>query len=237
MNNAVVLLHGFLGFVQIGPLHYFRGIVKTFNQAGIYCLSPQVPPAGTIQQRAESLANQLFQNNIQNHTLIAHSMGGLDARYLISHLDPDHRIKHLITIGTPHHGSPVANWFLNSRRPFPSWIRYRGMPGLGELTPEARQANPIPDRVDVTYQSYASARPLHEIPFWLRPYSRMIPNENDGLVSVESAKWGDFQGTLHADHFELVGWNLSFPNKEISRPFDHLAFWSQFTRNLPDTQR
>jgi len=231
MHNATVLLHGFLGFSQIGPIQYFRGVAHILNQAGIYCLSPQVPAAGTIKERAESLADQLFQSDIQNFSLFGHSMGGLDARYLISFLDPNHRIKQLITIGTPHHGSTVANWFLDSRRPFPSWIRYRGMPGLGELTPETRQANPIPDRADVIYRSYASARPVHELPFWLRPYARMIPAENDGLVSVESAKWGDFRGTLHADHFELIGWNLSFPNQAFSRPFDHLAFWSQFTQN------
>ena len=31
--------------------------------------------------------------------------------------------------------------------------------------------------------------------------------ENDGLVSVESAKWGDYQGTLeNVNHLDLVGW-------------------------------
>ena len=43
--------------------------------------------------------------------LIAHSMGGLDSRFLISHLQPegDNRILSLTTIGSPHHGSPIAD--------------------------------------------------------------------------------------------------------------------------------
>lgn len=31
--------------------------------------------------------------------------------------------------------------------------------------------------------------------------------QNDGLVSVESAKWGEYRGTLHnVNHLDLVGW-------------------------------
>ena len=43
--------------------------------------------------------------------LIAHSMGGLDSRFLITHLQPeeDNRILSLTTIGSPHHGSPIAD--------------------------------------------------------------------------------------------------------------------------------
>ena len=43
--------------------------------------------------------------------LIAHSMGGLDSRFLITHLQPtsDNRILSLTTIGSPHRGSPIAD--------------------------------------------------------------------------------------------------------------------------------
>ena len=130
-------------------------------------------------------------------------MGGLDARYLITFLDPDRRVKSLLTVATPHRGTPVATWLLESRGLIPAWIRHIGRPGLGELTPEARAAMPIPDRADVNYSSYAGYRPLNELPFWLRPYGRIVPENNDGLVQVSSAQWGRFRGIIRADHWSL----------------------------------
>ena len=44
---------------------------------------------GTIAERASLLANQLFQSDVAEFSLFAHSMGGLDARYLISFPDSD----------------------------------------------------------------------------------------------------------------------------------------------------
>lgn len=42
---------------------------------------------------------------------VAHSMGGLDVRYLISHLKPSsYTPLSLTTIGTPHRGSPFMDW-------------------------------------------------------------------------------------------------------------------------------
>jgi triacylglycerol lipase len=154
-------------------------------------------------------------------------MGGLDARYLISHLDPDRRVKSLLTVATPHLGSPLAKWFLEVRGTIPAWIRHIGYPGLGDLTPEARTAMPIPNREDVDYRSYASCRLLDELPFWLRRYASLIPEDNDGLVPVSSAKWGKFCGTLRADHLEVIGWSTGLPNARSARPFNHLAFWGE----------
>lgn len=42
---------------------------------------------------------------------VAHSMGGLDCRYLISNIKPtSYTPVSLTTIGTPHHGSPFMDW-------------------------------------------------------------------------------------------------------------------------------
>lgn len=226
-----VLLHGYLGFSQFGPIHYFRGVAHALEQAGVHCLLPAVSPAGTIAERAGMLAYELFKSDIPEFFLLGHSMGGLDARYLASFLDPDRRIKRVLTVSTPHHGSPVATWALASPTLFPAFIRYIGRPGLDELTPEARLAAPIPDRGDVLYTSYASNRPLAEQSVLLRSLGRLIHDNNDGLVSVDSARWGNFLGTLHADHLELIGWSLGLPNASIVRPFDHIQFWTQAAKS------
>ncbi|HEV7930396.1 MAG TPA: alpha/beta fold hydrolase, partial [Nitrosospira sp.] len=198
VSPTLVLVHGFLGFSHWGPIEYFRGVRKMLLRAGIHPLIPQVPSAGSIAMRAEVLARKLFLTDTPAFALVGHSMGGLDARYLITHLDPDRRVKSLLTIATPHRGTPLATWFLEASGPIPALVRHIGRPGLGELTPDARTAMPIPNREDVNYCSYASARTLDELPFWLRPYGRLIPEDNDGMVPVSSAKWGKFRGAVRA---------------------------------------
>src|SRR5262249_14838160 len=71
-------------------------------------------PAGSIVERAHDL--KAYLDNPQHPAvfgqrvhLIAHSMGGLDARYMITKLGMAPRIASLTTIGTPHHGSPIAD--------------------------------------------------------------------------------------------------------------------------------
>ncbi|MDQ3185157.1 MAG: thioesterase [Pseudomonadota bacterium] len=224
---TLALLHGFLGFSRRGPIEYFRGVEHALREMHIIPLMPEVSPAGTIAERAEALARQLFLSDAPTFALVAHSMGGLDARHLITYLDPHRRIKSLLTVATPHRGSPLALWFLQSHGPIPALIRHIGNPGLGELTPEARAAMPIPDRDDVDYSSYASCRPPHELPFWFRPYGRVIPEDNDGMVPVSSTRWGKFRGVMRTDHLEFIGWSLAMPNARVARPFNHIHFWKQ----------
>ncbi|SFW30830.1 triacylglycerol lipase [Nitrosovibrio sp. Nv17] len=222
---TLALLHGFLGFSRRGPIEYFRGVGSALRERGIAPLTPEVRPAGTIAERAEALARTLLRGNAETFALVAHSMGGLDARYLIGHLDPDRRIRSLVTVATPHRGSPVAAWALEARGMLPAWIRLVGRPGLDELTPEARLAAPIPDRPDVSYASYAAQRPVAEQPPWLRAFGRIMGGANDGMVPVESAYWGEFRGILRADHVELLGWSLAPPDGRSLRPFRHADFW------------
>jgi triacylglycerol lipase len=226
-SPTLVLIHGFLGFSRWGPIEYFRGVRKMLLRSGIRPLIPKLPSAGSIAARSEALARELFRTDASAFALMGHSMGGLDARYLITHLDPDKRVKSLLTIATPHRGTPLATWFLKARGPIPACVRYIGRPGLCELTPEARAAMPIPDREDVDYASYASCRGLDELPFWLRPYGRVVREDNDGMVPVSSTKWGQFRGIMQADHLELIGWSIDLPDARSKRPFDHLSFWSE----------
>ena len=48
--------------------------------------------------------------------VIAHSMGGLDARYMITHLGMAEQVRSLTTVATPHHGTFVADWFVANFR-------------------------------------------------------------------------------------------------------------------------
>src|SRR5262249_25680556 len=66
-----------------------------------------------------------------------------------------------------------------------------------------------PDRPGVRYFSVAG---LHDgnplTPEWLLSYRLVLANEgaNDGVVAVESAKWGESFELWEGDHFSLVNW-------------------------------
>ncbi len=50
--------------------------------------------------------------------IIAHSMGGLDARYLISRLQPKGvDVRSLVTVATPHRGSALADYIIDGIGP------------------------------------------------------------------------------------------------------------------------
>ncbi len=54
---------------------------------------------------------------------------------------------------------------------------------------------------------------------------------NDGLVTVQSARWGTFMQCVPADHMSEVGQiNLSGPNPKSG--FDHLQFWRTVVARL-----
>lgn len=234
-GSSFVFVHGVLGFARftVGRkrIDYFRRLPPCLGTRGYDAFFPQLPPAESIVNRAQALAQ--FLSGIAGNPLciVAHSMGGLDARYLIHRLDPERRVRCLVTVGTPHRGSLLAAWFLNTRGPLQWAGRRLAERALVDLTPEscARFNERVPNRSDVRYLSYAGARPIEEMPCVFRPSTRLLEEEagqNDSQVPVASAQWGEFQGTVRASHTELIGWSFAWPDRAIARPFDHLGFYA-----------
>src|SRR5690348_14070009 len=119
----VVLHHGLfgLGNFQIGrwKVSYFNGgIERAIADRGHPLIIPRVHPTAGIVTRARQLKETILrQLEILNRPrdpiiIIAHSMGGLDARYMISCLGMADRVRALVTVSTPHRGSPYADWCL-----------------------------------------------------------------------------------------------------------------------------
>ena len=52
---------------------------------------------------------------------------------------------------------------------------------------------------------------------------------NDGMVTVESAKWGLFHGCIPADHLDEVGQG---GDEWLATGFDHLAFYRDIAAGL-----
>ena len=92
---------------------YFKRIKEDLEAKGFSVSHPNVDFAGPVDLRAEQLrdrVNAVIQSSGSPKVhIIAHSMGGLDARHMIVDKGMAERVATLTTIGTPHHGSPVAD--------------------------------------------------------------------------------------------------------------------------------
>lgn len=110
-KHGIVLAHGFLGFGDIDGLNYFRGVKAHLDAQGYRVLQPTVNPIASVQERSASLSAQIkaWAGADKVH-VIAHSMGGLDVRYL---LQPKGGVAgelfaSVTTLCTPHLGTPLA---------------------------------------------------------------------------------------------------------------------------------
>ncbi|CCA68539.1 related to triacylglycerol lipase [Serendipita indica DSM 11827] len=227
----LVFCHGLLGFdsVSLGasfaPLQitHWRGIKEVLEENGIELLITRVPATSGVEERAKVLEAKITEVYPGREVhLIGHSMGGLDIRWLASKIRPTaFKIRSVTTIGTPHRGSYFADYFLETlgKSRIPSLVSFlEYLPNGGGdgkafegLTRDAmkRFNEDVPDVEGIAYYSWgASCQPGLVDPFrW--PHGVILEKEgpNDGLVSVSSAQWGKYMGTLdEVNHLDLVGW-------------------------------
>ncbi|KPV74932.1 uncharacterized protein RHOBADRAFT_1499, partial [Rhodotorula graminis WP1] len=115
----IVLCHGLYGFDVRGPgffrLHYWGDLLRILRgKIGAEVYVTAVPGTGSVKKRAHVLHQSLEETReLLNRDInfVAHSMGGLDARYLISNIRPTlYHPKSLTTLCTPHRGSEFMSW-------------------------------------------------------------------------------------------------------------------------------
>lgn len=240
----VVFCHGMLAFTTLkmqlpDNLNCFFPMECFLKERGFRVLFPQVPATSGVMERAHSLAEQIRAWTAEPVNLIAHSMGGLDCRYLITHLDMARRVRSLTTVSTPHRGTALADWFLdNYRKRVPLLLAMEAfginVDGFRDCRLEAcRRFNEVtPDQPEVTYFSYGGAVPIQRVtPFLRRAWNILTTLEgpNDGMVSLTSARWGEYLGTVQADHFAQT------PDAVFLRQgedFDALGFYIRVVENL-----
>lgn len=234
----IVLAHGLMGFDEIklgsNAYQYFRGVPARLRELGAEVHVIRVSPVASLEARGAQLARALRALPVERVNIIAHSMGGLDARYAISQLGLHDRVLSLTTIGTPHRGTPIANVgsTLFGKLGLRSVCDFVGVDvgAFHDLTTGHMDSfnRAVFDHPGVAYASYlaeargelASMNPLLVAPYL---YLQEIVGPNDGLVPIASQSWGDVLGRVEADHWAQIG---------LSRRFDAPAFYGEILREL-----
>lgn len=186
--------------------------------------------------------------------IIAHSKGGLDSRAAIAHAGCAPYVATLTTINTPHRGCIFAEYLLGKvpqaarlkiAAAYNATMKQMGDPNpdflaaVTDLTESACLARneatlDAPGVVYESVMSYCKKTQHGKFPLNMTyPIVKHFDGLNDGLVSVESAKWGERftllepegkRGISHGDVVDL--------NRENIRGFDVREFYVKLAADL-----
>jgi hypothetical protein len=133
-THHIYLVPGFLGFANLGRLTYFGHVRRVLTEhLSALGLEPHIhivrtPPTASLPTRAARVAEAIDATARRGGAplhLIGHSSGGLDVRLLTAPgvglptaLDVGRlaaRVRTVVTVATPHHGTPLAALFTTLR--------------------------------------------------------------------------------------------------------------------------
>ena len=255
----IILQHGFFSDGTYLGKPYWDNIPQYLNDHGHKAFTTKTIPFGEVERIAKQMAKQidevLEKTGNQKVNIVAHSFGGIVSRYLITTLGYAPKIASLTTISTPHRGDILANILCKGTLEGNFEIILRALSNIfyGEegkdiptgafrpITYEAMETfnKNTPNSPNVYYQSWAGISSIlgfdtgSFLPFFLYiPFGILLSNEgrNDGMVSVWSAKWGRYRGTISANHLDQTG--LDFGQSTGS--FDHQGFIYDIAEELGD---
>ncbi len=255
----LLLVHGVF-FRDSRLLNYWGRIPAELEANGADIFYGEQQSAASVEKSAAELAERIEKlvrsTGCGKVNIIAHSKGGLDARCAISRLGSDKYVASLTTINTPHHGCLFAEYLLNTaperfvktiERIYNSAFTRIGdddpdfLSAVTDLTnTRCERFNQItPDMPGVVYQSvgsHASCSRSGRFPLNLSyPIVKKYDGDNDGLVALTSAPWGEKftvlhpegkRGITHADVIDL--------NREDIPGFDVREFYVQLVHGLKE---
>lgn len=257
VDAPVVFLHGFGIGASLRRGGHLHKEAMHLRSRGVKAVAPNVSPYNTVRARTvlwhDRLTEILEATGADRLLLITHSMGGLDARYLISEMGWHEVVDVLVTVSAPHRGSSVASLILDQPDAVRSWLADMAdwvgrhvledgsanlMQALTELTPTYMKEtfNPaVPNHPDVEYWSFGceagrgTSIPIDPLFRYFNNYLYEREGSNDGIVSVQSARWGQYLGTVEADHARQVGLSST-----LAAPFDSNAFYASIAERFAE---
>jgi len=243
---------------------YFKGIKSHLESHGFQVFHPNEEFAGPVDRRAEQLRDRVNEilagTGAEKVHIIAHSMGGLDARHMIVDKGMADKVASLTTIGTPHLGTILADHVIDhggfvlkeGLRPV---LNLDGFDDLrtGVCEEFNRRAEHQEATNGVDYRTFSGTEDREMVFRLLVPSWDFIhehAGKNDGLVPVTSQAWRselvandgrrksveqkDFPVT--ADHLNEVGWwdlrEVANPQKLLQSPFKQKEDYESQIRNV-----
>ena len=253
----ILFVHGF--FFRDGKhINYWGRIPDELKTNGATVYHGEHSSALAVEDSAKELMRRMEKiievTGVEKFNIIAHSKGGLDCRYAIKYLGMDKYTASLTTISTPHRGCPYATVLLKKIPKFiqKSWCKTYNttLYQLGDPDPDfmagvncltdvscAEIFNPEDYPKDIYCQSVGTvlkkwwhARfPLNLFYAVVKKYDGI----NDGLVPVDSFKWGEKYTLLKLEkrrgisHMDIVDFN-----RENINGFDVREFYVQLVADL-----
>lgn len=253
----LLMVHGVF-FRDFRYLNYWGRIPKELRRNGATVYYGQQQSAAAVEDSGKELAERIRQiveeTGCGKVNIIAHSKGGLDSRAAIAHCGMAPYVATLTTINTPHRGCIFAEYLLGKvpqaarlkiAAAYNATMKQVGDPNpdflsaVTDLTESACLArNEVtPDAPGVVYESvmsYCKKARHGKFPLNMTyPIVKHFDGLNDGLVSVESAKWGERftllepQGKRGISHGDVVDLN-----RENIRGFDVREFYVKLAADL-----
>ena len=255
----ILLVHGVF-FRDFRFFNYWGRIPAELKRNGATVFYGNQQSAASVERCGEELAERIRQivreTGCEKVNIIAHSKGGLDSRYAISVCGAADHVATLTTVNTPHYGCIFADYLLDKipdkvccsvASKYNTALSKFGDPdpnfmeAVQDLTASscARLNTMLPDSPQVYYQGVgtkmnraSSGRfPLNMV----YPVVKHFDGANDGLVSVDSMKWGsnfiyltvpDGRGISHGDMIDL--------NRENIPGFDVREFYVGLVHELKE---
>lgn len=221
LKYPVLLVHG-MGFRDNKFVCYWGRIPKIYESLGCKVYFGNQDSNATTETNARVLANKIEQilkeTGAEKVNIIAHSKGGMDSRYAITHLNMANKVASLTTLSTPHNGSKTMDILMKFPHPIirfgcffvDIWFKILGDKHpetfkvlLSFTTSKAKEFNSLtPDKKEVFYQSYAFVMEnfSSDIFMWFPSFVvNALEGENDGLLTPEAVKWGEFKGVFKSE--------------------------------------
>ena len=240
--------------------NYWGRILFALKQNGAILYYGSQQSAASVADCGQELAARIRdivqQTGCEKVNIIAHSKGGLDSRYAITACGAAPYVASLTTINTPHRGCLFADYLLDKipekvqksvARKYNAALKKCGDPNpdflsaVRNLTASTCESlnKKLPNHPDVWYQSVgsqmncaASGRfPLN----MAYPLVKHFDGANDGLVSADSARFGERftllttpkgRGISHGDMIDL--------NRENIPGFDVREFYVNLVHDLKE---
>lgn len=227
LQYPVILVHGIVAHDRESGIPFWGRIPGALRENGIPVFFGNTDSWGGYESNAELLRaaveKTLRETKKERVNIIAHSKGGIDARYYIWKYAAAGTAASLTTIATPHHGAEIAD-LLYKQKAVHSRIARKALAAFGRLYgdmhPDLYHVNyqlttasmgefNAHIRMDkgVYYQSlYTTMRNSFDdlMFFYSHRYIKKTRGENDGVVSAHSADWGNrvvkmADGVSHAE--------------------------------------